>query len=81
MADIQRDSEGYRVLVPDDLANDELWHQRGRTMALRPSLPRALRFLVEQIEACDYQCDAGPLAGNVAWRRVRELAGLESEAL
>lgn len=36
-----------------------------------------LAEIVQQIEACGYTREAGPLENNAAWRRLRELAGVQ----
>lgn len=38
--------------------------------------PRTVARLLTELAACDSECTAGPLANHVAWRRLRELAGM-----
>lgn len=33
-----------------------------------------LKEIVEQLKACNYECEAGPLENNVAFQKLEELA-------
>lgn len=39
----------------------------------------ALRGIVEQLESCGYECEAGPLENNTAFLALRELSDLVTE--
>lgn len=32
-----------------------------------------MKELLDRIESCNYECEAGPLTGNVDWLELREL--------
>lgn len=33
-----------------------------------------LQEIIEQLEACGYECEAGPLENNVAWQELKQKA-------
>jgi hypothetical protein len=33
-----------------------------------------LQEIVEQLESCNYECEAGTLENNVAWRELKQIA-------
>ncbi len=37
----------------------------------------SLLEIIEQIESCTYQCEAGTLENNLAWVELRQMAGLD----
>ena len=37
----------------------------------------AMKSIVEQLEACGYECEAGPLEHNIAFRALVELASVK----
>lgn len=47
-----------------------------RTVATREEL----QAIIEQLEWCNYQCEAGSLHNNASFVRLRELAGLPAVA-
>ncbi|MBW7634751.1 hypothetical protein K1I48_14880 [Bacillus licheniformis] len=38
---------------------------------------KTLKEIVEQIKACDFECEAGPLTNNVAFQKLAELADVK----
>jgi hypothetical protein len=38
-----------------------------------------LAEIIEQLEACGYECEAGPLENNVAWQELKEIAQHETD--
>ncbi|WP_198404143.1 hypothetical protein ACJGE4_15345 [Bacillus velezensis] len=41
---------------------------------------KTLKEIVEQLEDCGYECEAGPLVNNVAFQKLAELAGVSAES-
>ncbi|KKM05691.1 hypothetical protein LCGC14_1751490 [marine sediment metagenome] len=37
--------------------------------------------LIDQIESCDYECQAGPLTLNVDWQKLKEVAAIHADRL
>jgi hypothetical protein len=35
-----------------------------------------LAEIIEQLESCNYECEAGPLENNVAWQELKKVAYL-----
>lgn len=61
----------------DDTRPNGVWTdgQEPTISAVLPAVPVSeftLKTAVDQIESCSFECEAGPLENNVAWRWIRE---------